>query len=218
MTDTKLSFAKNQRRLLLTVSVGLLLILFSALSYFSTSPGLVIHTGTPGGSSSSAAARDSGMPATAGSMNGMDSAAQEGIMKLMQRLQQNPSDMEALSGLTEHFMHTQDWQRAETFAMRAVLAAPNETKPLYMLGVIQHNQKRHAEAAANLEKVAATDNDPSVRYSLGILYAYYLNDPDKGIGQFEKALKTPGITPELKTSVLEEIEKAKAHKTHTPQK
>lgn len=217
MTDKTLSFAKNRRRLLLTVSVGLLLMLFSALSYFTTNPELVIHTGSPNGSSSTAT-RDSGMPAGAGSMSGMDSAAQEGIMKLMQRLQQNPSDMEALGGLTEHFMHTQDWQRAETFAMRAVLAAPNETKPLYMLGVIQHNQKRHAEAAVNLEKVAEKDKDPSVRYSLGILYAYYLNDPDKGIEQLEKALKSPDITPELKTSVLEEIEKAKAHKTHTPQK
>lgn len=58
-------------------------------------------------------------------------------------------------------MHTQDWQRAETFALRAVVAAPNETQPLYMLGIIQHSQNRNAEAAASLEKVVAAREDPS---------------------------------------------------------
>ncbi|MFR4118012.1 MAG: tetratricopeptide repeat protein, partial [Bilophila wadsworthia] len=117
---------------------------------------------------------------------GMDEATQQGVMALMQKLQKNPTDLEALVGLTEHFMHTQDWQRAETFALRAVVAAPNETQPLYMLGIIQHSQNRNAEAAASLEKVVAAREDPSVRYSLGILYAYYLEQPDKGLEQLQR--------------------------------
>lgn len=114
-------------------------------------------------------------------------------------------------------MHTQDWQRAETFALRAVVAAPNETQPLYMLGIIQHSQNRNAEAAASLEKVVAAKEDPSVRYSLGILYAYYLDQPDKGLEQLQKALDDPNTPADLKKAVAEEVTKIREHKNHTPQ-
>ena len=94
--------------------------LVSTLSYFSANPGLVSHTTT---GTQAAAPSGQQMPTSAG----MDEATQQGVMALMQKLQKNPTDLEALVGLTEHFMHTQDWQRAETFALRAVVAAPNET-------------------------------------------------------------------------------------------
>ena len=144
MTDQ--TFGKNRRSILLLITAGLVLMLVSTLSYFSANPGLVSHTTT---GTQAAAPSGQQMPTSAG----MDEATQQGVMALMQKLQKNPTDLEALVGLTEHFMHTQDWQRAETFALRAVVAAPNETQPLYMLGIIQHSQNRNAEAAASLEKV-----------------------------------------------------------------
>ena len=196
MTDQ--TFGKNRRSILLLITAGLVLMLVSTLSYFSANPGLVSHTTT-------------GTQAAAPSGQQMPTSA------LMQKLQKNPTDLEALVGLTEHFMHTQDWQRAETFALRAVVAAPNETQPLYMLGIIQHSQNRNAEAAASLEKVVAAREDPSVRYSLGILYAYYLEQPDKGLEQLQKALDNPNTPADLKKAVAEEVTKIKEHKNHTPQ-
>ena len=139
MTDQ--TFGKNRRSILLLITAGLVLMLVSTLSYFSANPGLVSHTTT---GTQAAAPSGQQMPTSAG----MDEATQQGVMALMQKLQKNPTDLEALVGLTEHFMHTQDWQRAETFALRAVVAAPNETQPLYMLGIIQHSQNRNAEAAS----------------------------------------------------------------------
>ena len=133
MTDQ--TFGKNRRSILLLITAGLVLMLVSTLSYFSANPGLVSHTTT---GTQAAAPSGQQMPTSAG----MDEATQQGVMALMQKLQKNPTDLEALVGLTEHFMHTQDWQRAETFALRAVVAAPNETQPLYMLGIIQHSQPR----------------------------------------------------------------------------
>ena len=126
MTDQ--TFGKNLRSILLLITAGLVLMLVSTLSYFSANPGLVSHTTT---GTQAAAPSGQQMPTSAG----MDEATQQGVMALMQKLQKNPTDLEALVGLTEHFMHTQDWQRAETFALRAVVAAPNETQPLYMLGI-----------------------------------------------------------------------------------
>ena len=207
---TEQTFGKNRRSILLLITAGLVLMLVSTLSYFSANPGLVSHTTT---GTQAAAPSGQQMPTSAG----MDEATQQGVMALMQKLQKNPTDLEALVGLTEHFMHTQDWQRAETFALRAVVAAPNETQPLYMLGIIQHSQNRNAEAAASLEKVVAAREDPSVRYSLGILYAYYLEQPDKGLEQLQKALDNPNTPADLKKAVAEEVTKIKEHKNHTPQ-
>ena len=75
----------------------------------------------------------------------------------------------------------------------------------------------NAEAAASLEKVVAAKEDPSVRYSLGILYAYYLEQPDKGLEQLQKALDNPNTPADLKKAVSEEVTKIKEHKNHTPQ-
>ena len=197
MTDQ--TFGKNRRSILLLITAGLVLMLVSTLSYFSANPGLVSHTTT---GTQAAAPSGQQMPTSAG----MDEATQQGVMALMQKLQKNPTDLEALVGLTEHFMHTQDWQRAETFALRAVVA-----------GIIQPSQNRNAEAAASLEKVVAAREDPSVRYSLGILYAYYLEQPDKGLEQLQKALDNPNTPADLKKAVAEEVTKIKEHKNHTPQ-
>ena len=209
MTDQ--TFGKNRRSILLLITAGLVLMLASTLSYFSDNPGLVSHTTT---GTQAAAPSGQQMPTSAG----MDEATQQGIMALMQKLQQNPTDLEALIGLAEHFMGMQEWQKAETFALRAVVAAPNETQPLYMLGIIQHSQNRNAEAAASLEKVVAAKDDPSVRYSLGILYAYYLNQPDKGLEHLQKALANPAAPDDLKKAIADEIGNIKKHKEHEQQK
>lgn len=95
-----------------------------------------------------------------------------------------------------------------------MVAAPNETQPLYMLGIIQHSQNRNAEAAASLEKVVAAKEDPSVRYSLGILYAYYLEQPDKGLEQLQKALDNPNTPADLKKAVARKSRNQGTQKPH----
>lgn len=200
---------KRGRPLLGFLALGLVFLLGAALSYFNDHPGLVVHT-----SLQQASGSDMG---TSGGAGTSPEPIQQGVMNLMKKLQENPSDHEALIGLAEHFTHLQEWSKAETFALRALIALPANTQTLYLLGIIQHNQKRHDEAAATLEKVAAAKDDPSVRYSLGMLYAYYLNQPDKGLAQLRHALDMPAITPELKTALTEEIQKIEEHKKHTPQ-
>lgn len=210
MTDK--TFTSNRRAVLIVVAVAILVLLGSTLSYFAENPSLVSHNTV--GSAAPSASPANGTP----SAEGMNEATQQHIMALMQKLQQNPTDLEALIGLAEHFMGMQEWQKAETFALRAVVAAPNETQPLYMLGIIQHSQNRNAEAAASLEKVVAAREDPSVRYSLGILYAYYLNQSDKGLEHLQKALANPAAPDDLKKAIADEIGNIKKHKEHEQQK
>ena len=91
MTDQ--TFGKNRRSILLLITAGLVLMLVSTLSYFSANPGLVSHTTT---GTQAAAPSGQQMPTSAG----MDEATQQGVMALMQKLQKNPTDLEALVGLT----------------------------------------------------------------------------------------------------------------------
>ena len=57
-----------------------------------------------------------------------------------------------------------------------------------------------------------------MRYSLGILYAYYLNQPDKSLEHFQKALDNPTAPVDLKKTISDEIGNIKRHKEHEQQK
>ncbi len=192
---------KTRHAILLLMGSGLGLILAAALSYFVENPQMVQHTLSARASSQQEAAPQGTVP--------------DGVMELMQRLQGNPNDMDALTALAQHFMHTQEWDKAETFALRAALSAPNDPRPLHTLGIIQHSTGRNAEAASSLEKALALKFDPSISYSLGILYAYYLNNPDKGLSYLHKVLEHPESPADLKNLVLTDIKKVEEHKKHS---
>ena len=193
---------KNQRSILLLAGSGLGLILATALSYFMDNPGLVQHTstGTPVSVSQQPVSVQNEMP--------------DGVVNLMRRLQDAPNDMDALTALAQHFIHTQEWDKAETFALRAVLSAPNDPRPLHTLGIIQHSTGRNEEAASSLEKALGMKSDPSTCYSLGILHAYYLDNPDKGITYLKQVLAAPESPEDLKDAVINDIKQIEAHKAH----
>ena len=62
------------------------------------------------------------------------------LASLMQKVAAEPTNKDALMHLAEHLMATQEWDAAATFAQRAVALDVNDPQPLYMLGVILHNQ------------------------------------------------------------------------------
>ena len=104
-------------------------------------------------------------------------------------------------------MTAQNWDAAETFAQRAVTMDVSNPKPLYLLGVIQHSQGRHKDAAETLEKVLSIRDEASVRYSLGVLYIYFLNDAKHGVEHLRAGLNDPGASEELKTAIKQELDK-----------
>ncbi|MDR0239528.1 MAG: hypothetical protein LBI88_04760, partial [Deltaproteobacteria bacterium] len=62
------------------------------------------------------------------------------ISQLMQKIQQDPGDVAAMLHLAEHFVEDKNWTAAENFLRKAVVAAPGNPQPLYLLGVVLHNQ------------------------------------------------------------------------------
>ncbi|MGE9984277.1 tetratricopeptide repeat protein [Desulfovibrio sp. SGI.169] len=132
----------------------------------------------------------------------------DAVGALMQEVAQNPKNMEAMIRLVEALMSVQNWEAAETFAQRAMTLNLNNPQPVYLLGVIRHNQGRHKEAAELLEKVAVMRDSASVRYSLGVLYIHFLNDSRRGVEHLSAGLRDPAASEELKKGIREELEKA----------
>ena len=141
----------------------------------------------------------------------------EEIGRLMLRVQQNPGDADAMFHLAEHFVQDENWTAAEHFLRKAVVAAPGNPQALYLLGVVLHNQGHHAEAASCLERVMDLRDEPSVRYSLGVLYIHYLQDPERGGRYLRAALGQAGLPDGLAKLIREELD-ALASQTDPPEK
>ena len=188
MTDTK----KNNlsaRILIILLAVALVLMLGVSLKARFQNPHLTV------------AARQQSMP------SGEGGEGAETVGKLMRQVAENPQDLGALIHLIEHLVTAQNWDAAETFAQRAVTMDVSNPKPLYLLGVIQHNQGRHKEAAEALEQVVKIKDEASVRYSLGVLYIYFLEDPKRGVEHLRAGLNDATASAELKAAIQQELEK-----------
>lgn len=136
-----------------------------------------------------------------------------GIGKYMEAAARNPQDRETLLALVENLLAIGQFESAENFAQKALAldkAGEEDSRALYLLAVAHHNQGRHAEAADLLEKLLARSNNPSARYSLGILYIHYLHKPLLGIEHLEKGLQAPNLSPALAKTIGDELASARA--------
>ncbi len=131
------------------------------------------------------------------------------IGRHMEELRENPNDYDMLVHTSDLLIQTEQWDAAESFLQRAIAIDATKAQPHYLLGMVFHSKEMHNEAAASLEKVVAINDDPSARYSLGVLYLYYLKDAKRGLEHLEKAMQAPNVTPELRSAIEEEIQKAK---------
>ena len=196
-----------QRLCILLLAIALVAMLGTALVKRMQNPSLTEQRSPAAMPATSGGANGpSGMPGMSGGMG--DGNDQVG--KLMQQVGKNPQDFNALMQLAETLMHQENWQAAETFAQRASVLDLNNPQPLFMLGVILHNLGRSAEAAQALEKVIALQDTARVRYSLGVLYLYFLDQKDKGLACMEAGLKDPKIEDEIKAAIDEELQKHNA--------
>ena len=129
------------------------------------------------------------------------------IGNLMRQAAAEPQNVEVLIRLVEQLAAAQNWEAAETFAQRAVSMDVNNPKPLYLLGVIMHNQGRHREAAEALEHVLTLKDEASVRYSLGVLYLYFLNDAARGMEHLHAGLEDTEAGRDIKMAIRTELDK-----------
>lgn len=188
------------RFFIIFMALGLLLVLFTSLAQRFSHPALTFHMldNSPGQSRQT--------PEMPGNM--------ETIGRLMQEVAANPQDKDKTINLAEALMQAGQWQVAENFAQKALaLSGTDDSRPLYLLAIIHHNKGEHAQAAELLEKTLEKSENPSARYSLGILYLHYLKKPEEGMKELRKGLAIPNIPNSLRSAMQEELDKGSRPQT-----
>ena len=129
------------------------------------------------------------------------------IMGLMQKMKENPNDVETLLALAQTFAEQGDPEGAQEMLQRAIVAAPSDARPPYLLGVVLGGQGKWQEAAEQLERSVSLGDNASARYSLGVIYRYHLKQEDKARQQFDLAAKL-SQDPALASMIKAELAKA----------
>lgn len=189
---SKCAMTTNKRCLIIFLGIGLFAMLAVSLYERFTQPGLTVSRVT----------RQSAMA-------GQDNSR---IGQLMEEVARDPGNRELILALVEQLMAIGQWQGAENFAQKALALSPAnmpDPQALYLLAIIHHNQGKHREAAELLEKLLTKTENPSARYSLGLLYLHFLHEPEAGIAHLEKGLINPALEPALASAMREELAKAR---------
>ncbi|WP_035069054.1 tetratricopeptide repeat protein [Nitratidesulfovibrio termitidis] len=193
MTNSTLTMTPldgSRKLVLLAVCVGLACMLGASFLYRLSNPSLV----------------QQGRGPAAQEQAGEHDGEMEVVSALMQKVQQNPTDAGALFALGQHFLDHSDWARAESFLARAVVAAPADPQPLYMLGIAQYQQQSFDKAAETFERLIEIDPQPAARFNLGILYRHYLKAEAKGNAHLKAILEDAKAPEDLKAQARQELE------------
>ena len=140
----------------------------------------------------------------------MEQAAQSpqamAIMGLMQKMKENPNDVETLLALAQTFAEQGDMEGAKDMIQRATVAAPSDHRPPYLLGVVLGGQGKWQEAAEQLKRSVSLKDDASARYSLGVIWRYHLKEDTKARQHFDAASKLSS-DPALASMIKAELDK-----------
>ncbi|WP_418764931.1 tetratricopeptide repeat protein [Mailhella sp.] len=137
---------------------------------------------------------------------GADSPQGQAIMSLMQAMKNNPNDVNTLLQLASLFAEQGNVDGAKDMAQRALVAAPSDHRPPYLMGVLLSREGAWADAAAQLERSIAMKDDAATRYSLAVLYRYHLGQEDKARANYEAAAKICD-DPSLASMIKAELDK-----------
>jgi tetratricopeptide (TPR) repeat protein len=145
-----------------------------------------------------------------GDPGAVDTAGQEAmgrITEFMARLQENPDDLEAMLGLGTSFMRMQAWDRALVFWNRALGIDPVNAQALNQKGVTLFQLDRFQEAGEVFQELlVAHPRDVRAHYNLGMLYKYFLQQPERATGHFQDVVRLADDDPELLQEARKELD------------
>jgi len=125
----------------------------------------------------------------------------------MQMTMQRPNDISLKNKLTEALMNANQWEAAENFAHKSLEQDPNNFTSNFLLGIILHQKKQFDQAAAVLEKALTIQEDAQARYSLAVLYLYFLHNKEKGLFHLNEGLKKNTMSVQMSELFKKELEK-----------
>ena len=128
------------------------------------------------------------------------------ITKLMQRVEADPQDVEALRALGNAFMHMKGWDRAIMFWDRALAIEPHDAMALNQKGVSLFQKQDYTAAAVTFEKLLKLKEDNVYAlFNLGILYRHFLGDTRLGEEYLQKIIELKPENKDVLRAVMEEL-------------
>lgn len=189
---------RARRLVVAIVALGLAAMLVSSLAYRMGNHPLTRHIASP--SAPSAEAMRDSVPQEA------PDPQNAAIMELMQKMQQNPHDVDTMLEIATLFASQGNAESAKSMLERAALNAPSDPRPPYLLGVQLAQAGQWDEAARSMERSLSLKDDASTRYSLGVIFRYHLQQEEKARKQFEKAAAIC-TNPSLSSMIETELKK-----------
>ena len=137
---------------------------------------------------------------------GAESPQGQAVMSLMQKRKDNPNDVDTLLEIARIFAEQGDNEGAKSMAERALVAAPSDARPPYIMGVLLSREGAWDEAAKQLERSISLKDDAATRYSLAVIYRYHLKQENKARENYEIAARICE-DPALASMIKAELDK-----------
>lgn len=137
------------------------------------------------------------------SMKSSDMAA---VPALMNRVQSNPKDEEALLELAEIFSRTENWEKSLFFWTKALELNPDNLGGHYHRAYTLVELQRYAEAISDYEFILKAKPDAyQAHYYLGVIYKHGLNKPDLAKKHLQLALAASPKDNDLIAEINKEL-------------
>ena len=137
---------------------------------------------------------------------GAESPQGQAVMSLMQKMKDNPNDVDTLLEIARIFAEQGDNEGAKSMTERALVAAPSDARPPYIMGVLLSREGAWDEAARQLERSISLKDDAATRYSLAVIYRYHLKQESKARENYEIAARICE-DPALASMIKAELDK-----------
>jgi tetratricopeptide (TPR) repeat protein len=138
--------------------------------------------------------------------NSMKSNEMAAVPALMNRVQSNPKDEEALLELAEIFSRTESWEKSLVFWTKALELNPNNLGGHYHRAYALVELQRYDEAIADYEFILKAKPDAyQAQYYLGVIYKHGLKKPDAAKMYFQQALAANPKDNDLVSEIKKEL-------------
>lgn len=197
MTDSRVPF--GPKAVILAVFVALAAMFATSFIYRMNNPNLFVQ------SQATRSFADAGGGEGGSAMGG---GAMSRVKEYMDRVRQNPDDLEALVGLGNSFLMMRAWDRALDPLEKARRLKPDDVEVLKAIGIAYFNKEEYAKAEAAYEAILKVDpEDTLALFNLGIIYKYSFKKPDVARAYFEKVLSLEKGDAEMIKLARQELDK-----------
>lgn len=187
----------GQKAVVWLMGICLVALFVSSLTYRMSHPGNKVEFQQQ--------TKSGGMP---GGMGGMNEDAMKEVRALMERMGEEPDNLEIQIELANAFMMIRAYGRAQTFFEKVVSVEPENITALMGLGMCFYQAEQFDKAAEAFDKIIAINPDDSMAmFNAAIVKKYYLHKHEEADEQLKKIIANSKSSADIKKRAEEELKK-----------